>query len=320
MSKKANIEDLEKEYKLLVPIYSDLCIELETELNEIIKSAKIEIAIPIHFRIKTFDSIYEKVSSGRFNIKKSVTELQDISGLRIVTLFKRDTDKIIELINKNYVVIKIYNTSEKLKEMEFGYSSTHIVCKLKDDYINLLHNNLLSKNFEIQLRTLSQHNWAEASNFFQYKKENDIPKQLKRSINRISALLEIVDLEFERLLFDRELYIKSEIKDDENLNIDILGKILDEFFPNNKYSRQDISSLLIELASYKIKSVNELRDLIDKHLTAIIKIDKLAVKGILKNKSDNVFYNEEKKAMINLGYFYSQVALVRLIIGLDRKI
>lgn len=53
---------------------------------------------------------------------------------------------------------------------------------------------------EVQVRTVTQHVWAAASHVLQYKQEASVPLPVRRSIYRVSALLETVDLEFERVL------------------------------------------------------------------------------------------------------------------------
>jgi hypothetical protein len=46
---------------------------------------------------------------------------------------------------------------------------------------------------ELQIRTLSQDVWAEMDHDFSYKSDLPIPQDIKRSIYRLSALLEILD-------------------------------------------------------------------------------------------------------------------------------
>jgi hypothetical protein len=53
---------------------------------------------------------------------------------------------------------------------------------------------------EIQVRTHAQHIWADASHILQYKKESSVAPKTRRDIHRIAALLETVDLEFEKVL------------------------------------------------------------------------------------------------------------------------
>src|ERR1700690_3888715 len=90
---------------------------------------------------------------------------------------------------------------------------------------------------EIQVRTTAQHIWAEASQTLLYKNEKAVPQTLKRAIYRVSALLETVDLEFERVLSDRDDY-KAEVAQtalaEETLDVDTLQQVLGESWPSAK--------------------------------------------------------------------------------------
>jgi hypothetical protein len=50
--------------------------------------------------------------------------------------------------------------------------------------------------FEIQIRTILQHAWAETDHDLGYKSEASIPLEIRRRFSRIASLLEIADAEF----------------------------------------------------------------------------------------------------------------------------
>ncbi len=62
---------------------------------------------------------------------------------------------------------------------------------------------------EIQLRSILQHAWAEIEHDLGYKGEISVPDQYKRSFNRVSALLETADNEFDRLKSELTSYEKE---------------------------------------------------------------------------------------------------------------
>jgi putative GTP pyrophosphokinase len=95
-------------------------------------------------------------------------------------------------------IIKQENTTRKLREDQFGYSSMHYVVRFPKDWLVVPAMALFGEmKAEIQVRTIAQHLWADASHILQYKNEENIPEPIKRSIHRVSAILETVDLEFE---------------------------------------------------------------------------------------------------------------------------
>jgi hypothetical protein len=121
---------------------------------------------------------------------------------------------------------------------------------------------------EIQVRSGAQHIWASASHILQYKQERDVPPPVRRAISRVAALLETVDLEFERVLDERAVYgsqKKSETATDE-LNVDLLAKVLDEELPSeNMETEERYAELLPELLFFSINTPKKLRELIAKH-------------------------------------------------------
>lgn len=85
---------------------------------------------------------------------------------------------------------------------------------------------------EIQVRTMAQHIWAASSHVLQHKNESNVPLPVSRSIHRVSALLETVDFELERVLIDRERYsAEINLSSEEPLNVDSLRKLLDSLLP-----------------------------------------------------------------------------------------
>ncbi|MGE4514423.1 MAG: GTP pyrophosphokinase family protein, partial [Chryseobacterium sp.] len=227
---KLELSNLENEYNEHLANFEKLRILIIKELDALLHDNNIIIGFPVQSRIKNINSIFEKHESQRYRIKKSLLELQDLIGVRIVLLFRRDIDIVSELIAKNFKVISSYDPADKLNYDQFGYSSKHYVVNIPDNWTNVPTNrNLNAYTVEIQLRTLSQHNWAETSNFFQYKNEANVPKEILRTIGRVSALLETVDLELERTLSERDVYVsKIDIEMNQELNIETMKVVFQD--------------------------------------------------------------------------------------------
>src|SRR5437867_10781858 len=129
---------------------------------------------------------------------------------------------------------------------------------------------------ELQVRTVAQHIWAEASQALQYKQKEGVPIGVTRAIHRVSALLETVDLEFERVLDQRHTYrTKIDLSGtDDPLNVDLLEKTLDDLLPRqNKSGDEDYADLLEDLYHFQVITQKDLRNLIAKHLDSILKSD-----------------------------------------------
>jgi putative GTP pyrophosphokinase len=308
--KKLTPEEIEQEYYILKSSYEKFLKSLLSQLENILETEEISLGFPIQSRIKDIFSLLEKIENGRFTIKKSIKEVQDIIGLRIILIFKKDVNAVSDLIRKNLTVIKEYSSEEKLLDNQFGYSSLHFIVKIPEAWRTVPTFKGLEDFFaEIQLRTLSQHTWAEASQKLQYKQEETTPGKLLRSIGRVSALLETVDLEFERLLDERENY-KIEISQTSDTNqlldVDLLQSILDEKLPKiTKNGNEKYSSLVKDLKIFDINSKEDLTVLIEDYLDKAVERDK----GYAKNYIESKNLNEKTRA--EQGVFFNQIGLVR---------
>src|SRR5690606_18797445 len=114
---------------------------------------------------------------------------------------------------------------------------------------------------EIQVRTLSQHTWAQVSRKFNYKNEIDVPQEITRSLFRASADLESADIDLDKFVFERGRYLthleEQNIEDilDRKLNFDTLRITLAAKIPEKYRGESDellYFSLISELRSMGI--------------------------------------------------------------------
>lgn len=197
--KKISLEQLQGDYDDIRMLGTNLCAEFSRYLTLIFTTNNFHLNFPIQYRFKSWESIKTKFINNEVKIQK-IKDIQDIVGVRIVTLFPNDIERIIKLLSSNFDIIKQYNTTERLKVDQFGYASHHLIVEL--DKISHFHNHLSNASLrlkaEIQIRTLSQHIWAETSHRLVYKAK--MPSaEIERPLYRLSALLEIVDLELQRI-------------------------------------------------------------------------------------------------------------------------
>ncbi|MEJ5048674.1 RelA/SpoT domain-containing protein [Chryseobacterium culicis] len=256
---KMDSNEIEEEYKSISADLTSFENALIEQLDKLFKDIK--LGFPIQHRVKTLNSIKEKHESKRYTIKKSIQELQDLVGFRIILLFKRDVASVIKLLEENFDIVNSYDTSDKLSHDQFGYSSKHLTLKIKKEWLNVpTFRGFENYTAEIQVRTLSQHNWAETSNALQYKNETNVPKEILRSIGRLSALLETIDLELERTLSEREVYISQiNLNESNELNIETLKIVLNNCLPENlERDSENYSGLMRLLAFFEITKVDEL--------------------------------------------------------------
>jgi putative GTP pyrophosphokinase len=313
-SQSLDIQALEQSYRAIVPLLDNFCVELRNQIDRLLEDEGIAIGFPIQHRVKQWNSMAEKFERVALKVY-DIKEIQDLAGLRLILLFKRDVEKVCRLLAEHFKVIRQYNTQERLAEDQFGYSSIHFVIELPGEWFAVptlaRFKGLIA---EIQVRTLAQHIWAAASHTLQYKQVASIPPSVSRAIHRVSALLETVDLEFERVLEQRETYRESiDIFETEGeLNADLLEKILDSLLPSlNKRLSEPYAELLDELFNVGIRTPGQLQELIEKHLKACLKHDAELIKQLKEKKDDMLPATKDR---IEAGVFMTHIGIARTAI------
>lgn len=176
--------------------FKDKCLQLLADLLD-------ENAVLTHQidgRTKDRTSLSKKIdkNEGKYN---ALQEITDIVGLRVITYLESDVDRIAGVIAKEFKVDQVNSIDKrKLKTDQFGYRSLHYVLELDDERVkNTEYRSFKGIKVEVQIRSILQHAWAEIEHDLGYKGEGSIPEEFKRSFNRLAALLETADVEFDRL-------------------------------------------------------------------------------------------------------------------------
>lgn len=301
-----SLEILKIDYDNHKPVAQRFMSTMIEQLNDLILKNEITLGTQIEGRIKTFQSITEKASR-KNRALQCVTDFDDYVGIRVIVLFKSDIDKTCALIKRHFSVVDEENVAERLDDNQFGYQSTHYTVKLPAAWLTVpTFAGLNSYKAEVQVRTLSQHIWAVASHKLQYKHESNVPTPVRRSINRVSALLETVDLEFERVLEDREVYLQHMDVGNE-FNVDVIEVLCDRLLPseNKNVGYENYSEIFAELRVNGITDVDSFTQMIQDHLPAQIEEDKERVSFELSEPEN------EDLDRLERGVFFTHVGLVR---------
>ncbi|EKP0278050.1 hypothetical protein JGK46_001901 [Aeromonas bestiarum] len=277
-------------YITIAPQAHRLRDALVSEIGHLLAKNGVTLGVPLEARVKEWPSIKEKITRKSLELKH-IIELDDLVGIRLILLFRQDLSAIDALLKKTFTVRSIEDTSHRLTEAQFGYQSQHYIIQIPDSWQGVpSYVDLGEIRIELQVRTLAQHIWAAASHKLQYKHEASVPLPLRRSIYRASALLETVDLEFDRLLQERNTYVEEQLHHedpDAPLNVDILDSVLSDLLPKeNKRSEEDYDELLLDLNHFGITTENKLRQLLERHQEKIIASE---AKECERNKTKSFF-------------------------------
>ncbi|MBR4810322.1 MAG: hypothetical protein IK039_01000 [Bacteroidaceae bacterium] len=178
-----------QEYQDNLPRFREVEQEVKEKLRQTLADAGLLVAA-IESRVKAYNSL-----AGKLELKghkyNSLADLTDILGLRVITFYIDDVDKVASAVERLFE-IDWDNTVDKRKIHEidsFGYLSLHYICSIPG----------FPYRFEIQMRTLLQHAWANMDHDTGYKSGVEIPKRYMRNMSRLAGMLELVDDEFSKI-------------------------------------------------------------------------------------------------------------------------
>lgn len=116
-----------------------------------------------------------------------------------MTYHLEEAEAVAALV-RDHFDIDLENSVDKWKPVNpdrFGYRSIHYVVRIDPSRLEFRESPRMSA--EIQIRTILQHAWAEIDHLIRYKSHRAVSEPLQRDLFRLSALLELGDLEFSRI-------------------------------------------------------------------------------------------------------------------------
>ncbi|MBP3949509.1 GTP pyrophosphokinase [Bacillus suaedae] len=138
---------------------------------------------PIEFvtaRVKPVSSILDKAKRKNIPLDRLEEEMQDLAGVRIVTQFVEDIEKVVSLIRSRQDFEIIEERDYIIEKKPSGYRSYHLVLCYPVQTINGEKKVLV----EMQIRTLSMNFWATIEHSLNYKYSGEIPEDIKMRLQR----------------------------------------------------------------------------------------------------------------------------------------
>ena len=136
--------------------------------------------------------------------------LSDKVGARCIIRYRDDLERVVEVARNLFACGTVDYKADSLGVDQIGYLSVHVDVSLKDN--DPLAHEYAGMRAELQIRTLAQHLWSEMSHDSVYKSESvfaQLPAVLTRRINLMAGIIEVADMEFNRL--NGELVVRPEV-------------------------------------------------------------------------------------------------------------
>lgn len=136
---------------------------------------------PIEFvvgRVKTVDSIKEKMTRRVIAPDVIENDMQDIAGIRIMCQFVDDIYRVVDLIHQRQDMQVIEERDYIQNAKPSGYRSYHMVI----EYSVFLPDGPQKKIAEIQIRTLAMNFWATVEHTLNYKYQGKYPEDISKRL------------------------------------------------------------------------------------------------------------------------------------------
>jgi Uncharacterized protein conserved in bacteria len=258
----------------IIPKHESLTNAVIPIITSLLKSNKINY-LTVTGRTKNIQSAKEKIKRKKY--KHPEIQMMDLSGIRIIAYFESDVTKISDLIKSSFNVDlgNSLNKDKLLAKDQFGYRSIHYICDLGEVRSSLPEFEKIGElKFEVQIRTVLQHAWAELAHDRDYKFSSGLPLELERKLYLYAGMLEVADKGFDELSEQIDKYIEDfELSSaDDNYDVDIntlnlaaftnvwLEKLGDIYFPSD--DKESLNELVTELNAFGITKISQLKSII----------------------------------------------------------
>lgn len=255
------------------------------------------LVMGIEHRVKGEKSLEGKLyRSGEWYQKRE--DLIDLLGARVICYFADDVDRFAALAEQAFVIDWEASSDKRalIQADSFGYLSLHYICALRPE--EGYPETLTEIRFELQIRSVMQHAWAQIEHDLGYKSQFGVPRPVQRAFARLAGLLEIADDEFIRARddigrYERETREKITSDNAEGVAIDLVS--LREYMLRNRKMRaflQDLAAIegseisevdpesyIVQLKWLGITTIGQLQAMLDTHRGLAFALAKTTLEG-----------------------------------------
>ena len=193
-------DDFIDDWQLFLAPYEQAVDELKLKLKNLRKEFRIEHRrAPIEFvtgRVKTRESILEKMEVRKIAPEDVLVGVQDIAGVRIMCQFVEDIYEVANILKnrQDFKVLLIRDYIQNRKPS--GYRSYHMVLEYP---VQLASGEVKQLIVEVQIRTLAMNFWATIEHSLNYKYQGEYPQEILERLERASEAAFLLDEEMSEI-------------------------------------------------------------------------------------------------------------------------
>ena len=180
--------------------------DFRTAIEDLLNDAGI-IFDRVSTRVKTWPSLKAKAKkrreNGDFVYPQPWQEIHDVMGVRVTLYHSTAIPQALNVFGESFHVERsVDKAAETRISGGFGYGSHHLVLTVTEDSAAAMEElaAYVGWTFEVQIRTVLQHAWAEFEHDIRYKQGPNPPSpEVDRLFTLAAGLIELADQQFDEI-------------------------------------------------------------------------------------------------------------------------
>nr|WP_247646944.1 RelA/SpoT domain-containing protein [Arthrobacter sp. E3] len=222
----------------------------------------------VQFRVKSPASVAEKLTrrctDGRLKYPGGLDHLDDLIGVRVILFVESDIEAVAIALSSQFICHEDEDkTAMMRKNGGIGYAGRHLTLEVPAVNPPRGCRDFTGQRFEVQIRTILQHAWAEFEHDIRFKGSSGGNAEISRAFTMASTLIELADQQFVNIS-DILKRIQSEAAmehETQKLDAGSLQGVLARAFPGYPSSKENQYSWMVKvLAANGIDTVNAADD------------------------------------------------------------
>ena len=199
-----NLQQLHQRYQEFCAKYPNAAADFLGAIEDVLSDAGLTYD-HVTARVKEWRSLRSKSRKrrpdGTLMYPHPWQDIHDLIGVRVTTYHSTEIPRIIEALTEVFEVRRsVDKTAQTRVSGSFGYGSHHLILRVPPSPVTPALQAYVGREFEVQIRTVLQHAWAEFEHDIRYKRRGNTGKlapEVDRAFTLAAGLIELADQQFD---------------------------------------------------------------------------------------------------------------------------
>ena len=199
-----NLQQLHQRYQEFCTRYPNAAADFLGAIEDVLSDAGLTYD-HVTARVKEWRSLRSKSRKrrpdGTLMYPHPWQDIHDLIGVRVTTYHSTEIPRIIEALTEVFEVRRsVDKTAQTRVSGSFGYGSHHLILQVPPARVAPVLQAYAGREFEVQIRTVLQHAWAEFEHDIRYKRRGNTGKlapEVDRAFTLAAGLIELADQQFD---------------------------------------------------------------------------------------------------------------------------